>query len=172
MNTFSMAVKSANSRTPLEVLALLRRHVRGIVKVERCKTLAEDIEGTDYVGYFRDGSTISIDLKELSYIPASPFEDRVLLETDIYGRLRKDGWAVDESKATDLFLIVRGDNSSVHFWARALRRALKRKRAFWIKRRIARVGINYTRGNFEVFSCGYITVPRAILERECAKVAA
>lgn len=72
-------------------MALLRRHIWGIVRVERRRTFKQDLGGTDYIAYLRDGTILRVDLKDLSYVPPSSDEDRVLLETKILGRFAKDG---------------------------------------------------------------------------------
>lgn len=167
MNTFKSDTASANSRTPSEVKALLSRHIDGIRWVTRRESFRQDKQGTDYLVYMWNGTVLHVDIKELSYIPASAKDDRVLLETEILGSRVRNGWATDESKNTDVFLIVRGDDSTVFLWATTLRRLIKRDRKSWQKTGISREGVNLTQGIHEVFACRYITVPVSILENEC-----
>jgi hypothetical protein len=166
--SFRSAVRSANSLTPKQVFDLLRPSVPGLKFVTRCKSIAEDKEGIDYRLYRTNGRMLSADLKELRRIPDA--EDRILLELTIRGRNISAGWATDESKKTDLFVIVRGDGTFVVLSARQVREALRRNLEEWTKE--YGVSTNHTPGYYEVFACDYIRVPRAVLEKACREISA
>lgn len=169
MKSFRKSVQGGNTLTEAQLFQLLKGHIPGLVRVEIRRSLEQDKDGIDYILHRRFGRPLYADLKEVAYVPSSPSADQVLLETEIRGRTRSNGWATDPSKKTDLIVVVRGDSSVVIYSARRVRAALRRQLHVW--KTEFKTGWNDTRGFYEVFRCFYVLVPRHVLERECNQVA-
>ena len=169
MKSFSKSVQGGNTLSEEKLFQLLKDRVPGLVRVEIRRTRAQDKAGIDYILHRRFGRSLYADLKEVAYIPSSPSEDRVLLETEICGRTRSKGWATDAKKKTDVIVVVRGDSSVLIYSARRVRAALRQKLHSW--KSTFKTGWNDTRGFYEIFRCFYILVPRAVLDQECHRIA-
>jgi hypothetical protein len=94
----------------------------------------------------------------------------LLLETSIQGKHVSAGWAVDETKITDILLIVRAGETPVVLSARRVRKALETYEAIWSE--LFGAGQNTTIGVYGDFRCGYILVPQKALQMACDEVAA
>lgn len=117
-------------------------------------SVAEDRAGIDYLAHRSGGRRpLAIDLKEISYVPGPDETPDVLLETACRGQVDAPGWATDETKRTDLFLLVYGDGSSVVLAARQVREALQRYGRAWTTQ--YRTGSSATRGYYETFYSDY-----------------
>ncbi len=168
MNSFSQSLECGNTLSPKQVYLHLLNRVPHIKFVSRCKSIADDRKGIDYVIHREGLRPLYLDLKEVDFMPGEV--DTLLLETSMSGQNVVDGWATDKNKRTDLFLIVRGDGSSVVLSARQLRGALAKHLRKW--ETVFRVGSTATKGFYEVFKSRYVLVPRAVIEKACAEVAA
>jgi hypothetical protein len=134
--------------------------------VARRKTVKDDRDGIDYIVYRSGGlRPLFLDLKEVAYVPSE--EDLILLETKMRGQNEAPGWAVDETKRTDLILIVRGDKSTVLLSARRVRAALTENPKRWDD---CQRGSKCTPGFYEWFHSDYILIPRAELEAACDRI--
>lgn len=166
---FLTDAKSANSLSPQKVFKLLLGSVPGMRYVTRCNSRSLDKRGCDYWVHREKGKRpLAIDLKELR---SGPYPgDKLLLETSIQGRHTSAGWAVDETKVTDLLLIVRAGESPVILSARRVRKALETYEVIWSE--LFGAGVNGTTGIYGDFRCGYILVPKKALQKACDEVAA
>lgn len=168
--SFSRSAGKANSISPQAIFLLLQPHVPHLRFVAPRESLEADRAGTDFVA-FRSGGRrpLNVDLKELSFTPAPGQKPPVLLETAMHGGGKAEGWATDETKSTDLYLMVYGDGSHLVLSARRVREALNRHGDDWAARH--RTGTNATRGFYETFHSDYVLVPRRELSAACAEVA-
>ena len=133
--------------------------------VVRRHTIEQDRRGIDYIVYRRGRRPLYVDLKEVAYAPGE--EDLILLETKMRGQNEAPGWALDETKRTDLILIVRGDGSTVLLSARRVRAALTESSTRWDD---CQRGSKGTPGFYEWFYSDYVLVPRVELEAECNRI--
>lgn len=166
---FRADANSANSLSPREVYKLLQGSVPGMAYVTKCTSRSLDKAGCDYWIHREGGKrSLALDLKELRNEPYP--DDTLLLETSIEGKHASAGWAVDPTKVTDLYLMVRAGRHPVVLSARRVRKALETYELIWAE--LFGAGGNETDGIYAPFRCSYVLVPKRVLLKACDEVAA